>query len=98
MPLSKEDLHELAVALAPMLNQHMSESYQIPPERHYQDHMAWEQLCKVFDAETISALREMLASYRTGKSIFWRVFLTVAALGSMALAFQGWISGKFHGG
>lgn len=97
MELTEQDIQKIAKAIAPLLINNVKalhHEFWIDHETHYKSHIDSDRLAKVFDEEMVAALKGMATSYKKGRSIFWSIFLTLVAIGSMWLAFQGWIQDK----
>lgn len=91
------DVDRIADALADKLKErgHLANNFYIGPEEHYQDHMRVRRLGEIFDEETAQALKDLASAYRSGRSRFFMVFVSLVIIGALGLASYGmWGGGK----
>ncbi len=81
MALGQEDVDRIADAMVVRI-QKTHHSFWIDPQEHYDDH---------------AAMREVVESWRSGKSIFTRIFIGLLVVGSIVLTMIG-LSIKIKGG
>lgn len=82
--LSDDDVLAIAEAMTVQLKKEKSDFY-ISDERHYEHHQAWSK----FDDEKIRTMHDLINAYRNARSLFWRGFLGLVIIGSLAAAAVG---------
>ena len=75
--LTKAEVDQIADAMVERVKL-TQHTFWIDPETHYQDHIA---------------MREVVGSWTTGKGIFTKAFIGLVVIGSITLAFVGFIKG-----
>ena len=85
MPLSPDEIKELAEALAPQLVADVRKSHHdfwIDPEKHYNDHRVW----GAMHPDDIHELREIVMLFKTTKSLWLKAFLGAAMIGAAVVS------------
>lgn len=93
--LSDDEIRRIAAALAPQLVTRVRESHHefwIDPAEHYQDHMEIRQIRESFTPEFMQSLKEIAESFQNGRRIFWKMFLTMVALGAIGFVAKAFFS------
>ena len=86
MPLSQEEVQQLAKELAPELVRVVQAGHHdfwIDPESHYADHKDWTTFKEDIGGEGVYDLKNIIGMYRTTKSLWFKAFLGAAAVGSI---------------
>lgn len=79
--MDQKDIDKIADAMVTRI-QKTHHNFWIDPQRHYDDHMS---------------MREVIQSWRSGKSIFTKIFIGLLVVGSITLAMVG-LGIKIKGG
>jgi len=71
--MTNEEIDAVAARLCSMLQEHRKDFW-IEPEEHYNDH---------------KELSDLIKDWKAAKTIFWKAFIGLAVIGSIALAAVG---------
>jgi hypothetical protein len=84
MPLTEQEIDIIAERMVKRVRE-THHDFWIDNETHYNDH----QRLGLLSIADIHDLSDLLSAYRNARSLFWRAFLGLAIIGSLALAFVG---------
>lgn len=90
--MSPEDIDRIAAILAEKTHERKQDFY-IDPERHYQDHH--DRRHKSLNEKDEADLRQLIEMFQTVRGLFFRSFLGLAIIGTIALAGYGLIKNVF---
>jgi hypothetical protein len=82
--LTPDDVRSIATEIINQVHE-QKHTFWINPERHYKDHAKVQK----FSDDDIHSLADLAKAWRSARGLFWKAFLGLAILGSLAMVAVG---------